>query len=68
MEEKEQLEALREGLQQFKKNLSEENLHKGSVRKENGQRKKGKEKLHKEKPPKASASSQPRPSSEQFGL
>ena len=66
MEEKEQLEAFREELQQFKKNLSEENLHKGSVRKENGQRKKGKEKLHKEKPPKASASSQPSPSSEQL--
>ena len=66
MEEKEQLEALREGLQQFKKNLSEENLHKGSVRKENGQRKKEKEKLNKEKPPKASASSQPSPSSEQL--
>ena len=67
MEEKEQLEALREGLQQFKKNLSEENLHKGSVRKENGHRKKGqKEKLRKENPPKASASSQPSPSSEQL--
>ena len=71
MEEEEQLEALREGVQQFKKNLSEENLHKGSVhkgsvRKENGQRKKGKEKLHKEDPPIASASSQPSPSSEQL--
>ena len=68
MEEKEQLEAHREGLQQFKKNLSEENLRKGSVRKENGNRKKGKDKLHEENPPKASASSQPSPSSEQFGL
>ena len=68
MEEKEQLEADREGLQQFKKNLSEENLRKGRVRKENGNRKKGKEKLHEENPPKASASSQSSPSSEQFGL
>ena len=56
MEEKEQLEALREGVEQFKKNLSEENIRTESVHKENGHRKKGqKEKRRKENPPKASA-------------
>ena len=63
----EQLEALRAGVEQLKKTLSEENLSKESVRKENGHRKKGhKEKLCKKDPPTASASSQPSPSSEQI--
>ena len=62
----EQLEALRAGVEQLTKNLSEENLHKESVSKENGHRKKGKEKPHKEKPRKSTASSQPSPSSEQI--
>ena len=67
MEEKEQLEALRVGFEQLKKSLSEENVPKKSVRKDNGNKKKGKkEKLRKEKLPKASASSQPSPSSEQL--
>ena len=62
----EQLEALRAGVEQLKKSLSEENLSKESERKENGHRKKGhKEKLHKN-PPTASASSQQSPSSEQI--
>ena len=63
----EQLEALRAGVEQLKKTLSEENLSKESVRKENGHRKKGhKEKLRKKDPPTASASSQQSPSSEQI--
>ena len=63
----EQLEALRAGVEQLKKTLSEENLSKESVRKENGHRKKGhKEKLCKKDPPTASASSQQSPSSEQI--
>ena len=67
MEEKEQLDPLRAGVEQLKKTLSEENLSKESVRKENGHRKKGrKEKLHKKDPPTASVSSQPSPSSEQI--
>ena len=67
MEEKEQLEALRAGVEQLKKSLSEENLSKESERKENGHRKKGhKEKLRKKNPPTASASSQQSPSSEQI--
>ena len=41
-------------------------MPKKSVRKDNGNRKKGKEKLRKENLPKASASSQPSPSSEQL--
>ena len=62
----EQLEALRAGVEQLKKTLSEENLSKGSVRKENGHRKKGHKKLHKKDPPTASASSQQSPSSQQI--
>ena len=63
----EQLEALRAGVKQLKKTLSEENLSKESVRKENGHRKKGhKEKLRKKDPPTASASSQTSPSSQQI--
>ena len=61
-----QLEALRAGVEQLTKNLSEENLHKESVRIENGHRKKGhKKKPHKETPRK-STPSQPSPSSEQI--
>ena len=67
MEEKEQLEALRAGVEQLKKKLSEEKLRTESVHKENGHRKKGqKEKRRKENPSKASASSQPSPSSDQI--
>ena len=62
----EQLEALRAGVEQLTKNLSQENLHKESVSKENGHRKKGKEKPHRENPRKSTASSQPSPSSEQI--
>ena len=62
----EQLEALRAGVEQLKKTLSEENLSKESVRKENGHRKKGHKKLHKKNPPTASASSQQSPSSQQI--
>ena len=63
----EQLEALRAGVEQLKKTLSEENLSKESVCKDNGHRKKGhKEKLRKKDPSTASASSQPSPSSEQI--
>ena len=67
MEKKEQLEALRAGVEQLKKELSEEKLRTESVHKENGHRKKGqKEKRRNENPPKASASSQPSPSSDQI--
>ena len=67
MEKKEQLEALRVGVEQLKKELSEEKLRTESVHKENGHRKKGqKEKRCNENLPKASASSQPSPSSDQI--
>ena len=62
----EQLEALRAGVEQLKKTLSEENLSKESVHKENGHRKKGHKEKVRKNPPTASASSQPSPSSEQI--